>query len=90
MKLLRAALLTIAVALTPLAAHAQSWPAAQPIKVIVPFSAGSATDIIARLVMEQVGSQIGQTYRGRQQGRAPAAPSARMRSRKPIPTATRC
>ena len=55
MKLLRASLLTIAVALTPLAADAQGWPAGQPIKVIVPFSAGSATDLIARAVFEQVG-----------------------------------
>ena len=62
MKLLRASLLTIAVALTPLAAHAQSWPAVQPIKVIVPFSAGSATDLIARAVFEQVGQQIGATF----------------------------
>ena len=62
MKLLRASLLTIAVALTPLAAHAQGWPAGQPIKVIVPFSAGSATDLIARAVFEQVGQQIGATF----------------------------
>jgi tripartite-type tricarboxylate transporter receptor subunit TctC len=43
-------------------AHAQSWPAGQPIKVIIPFTAGSATDVIARTVFEQVGSQIGQTF----------------------------
>jgi tripartite-type tricarboxylate transporter receptor subunit TctC len=45
---------------TPL--HAQGWPAGQPIKVIIPFTAGSATDVIARTVFEQVGSQIGQTF----------------------------
>lgn len=44
------------------AAQAQTWPAGQPIKVIIPFSAGSATDVIARSVFEQVGSQIGQTF----------------------------
>lgn len=43
-------------------ARAQTWPAGQPIKVIIPFSAGSATDVIARSVFEQVGSQIGQTF----------------------------
>ncbi len=43
-------------------ARAQIWPAGQPIKVIIPFSAGSATDVIARSVFEQVGSQIGQTF----------------------------
>jgi tripartite-type tricarboxylate transporter receptor subunit TctC len=41
---------------------APAWPAAQPIKVIIPFTAGSATDVIARTVFEQVGSQIGQTF----------------------------
>lgn len=46
----------------PLTAHAQDWPGKQPIKIIVPFSAGSATDIVARTVFDQVGSQIGQTF----------------------------
>lgn len=38
---------------------AQSWPN-KPIRVIVPFTAGSAVDIVARAVTEQVASQIGQ------------------------------
>jgi len=42
--------------------YAQGWPAGQPIKVVIPFTAGSATDVIARTVFEQVGSQIGQTF----------------------------
>jgi tripartite-type tricarboxylate transporter receptor subunit TctC len=48
--------------LAPFAANAQEWPSKEPIKIIVPFSAGSATDIVARLVFEQVGSRIGQTF----------------------------
>jgi tripartite-type tricarboxylate transporter receptor subunit TctC len=40
-------------------AAAQSWPT-KPVRVIVPFTAGSAVDIVARAVMEQVSSQIGQ------------------------------
>ena len=44
------------------AAIAQDWPARQAIKIIVPFSAGSATDITARTVFEQVGRQLGQTF----------------------------
>ncbi len=48
--------------LAPLSAKAQDWPGKEPIKIIVPFSAGSATDIIARTVFNQVGSQIGQTF----------------------------
>ena len=45
----------------PAASHAQAWPAKQPIRVIVPLTAGSAIDIVARLVFEQVSKQIGQT-----------------------------
>jgi tripartite-type tricarboxylate transporter receptor subunit TctC len=44
------------------AALAQDWPAKQPIKVVVPFTAGSATDIAGRIVFEQVGKQIGQNF----------------------------
>ena len=54
-------LATIAMSV-PLAATAQEWPAKQPIKIVVPFTAGSATDITARTVFEQVGKQVGQTF----------------------------
>ncbi len=40
-------------------AASQSWPT-KPVRVIVPFTAGSAVDIVARAVMEQVSTQIGQ------------------------------
>jgi tripartite-type tricarboxylate transporter receptor subunit TctC len=40
-------------------AASQTWPT-KPVRVIVPFTAGSAVDIIGRAVMEQVSSQIGQ------------------------------
>jgi tripartite-type tricarboxylate transporter receptor subunit TctC len=40
-------------------AKAADWPN-RPVKVIVAFTAGSATDIIARLVFQEVSSQIGQ------------------------------
>ncbi len=46
----------------PLHASAQDWPGKQSIKIVVPFSAGSATDITARTVFEQVGRQLGQTF----------------------------
>jgi len=42
-------------------AQAQVWPTRQPIRVIVPLSAGSATDVIPRVVFERVSAQIGQT-----------------------------
>jgi tripartite-type tricarboxylate transporter receptor subunit TctC len=54
--------LALAFMLSPGVALAQDWPAKQPIKVIVPFTAGSATDIAGRIVFEQVGKQIGQNF----------------------------
>ncbi len=57
-------LLPLAAALCVLAAggsaSGQQWPAKEPIKVIVPFTPGSATDIVARVVFNQVSKQIGQ------------------------------
>ena len=50
-----------ALVLSPAAALAQDWPKAKPIRAIVPFGAGSSTDIIARVVMEEVGKGLGQT-----------------------------
>jgi tripartite-type tricarboxylate transporter receptor subunit TctC len=41
------------------AAMPQAWPS-KPIKAVVPFSAGSAVDLVARTVLEQVSTQIGQ------------------------------
>ena len=40
--------------------RAEEWPA-RPIRVIVPLSAGSAVDIVPRIVFEQVSTQLGQT-----------------------------
>ncbi len=59
---LRTLLLLLLLLLLPTNLMAQDWPARQPIKIIVPFSAGSATDITARTVFDQVGRQIGQTF----------------------------
>jgi tripartite-type tricarboxylate transporter receptor subunit TctC len=44
------------------AAEAQDWPAKKNVRVIVPFTAGSSTDIAARVVFEQVGKQVSQTF----------------------------
>ena len=40
-------------------AFAESWPA-RPIKAFIPFSAGSATDVIPRVVFEELSTQLGQ------------------------------
>src|SRR6266513_2683796 len=41
------------------AAQAQTWPS-KPVRIIVPFTPGSGTDIIARTVTERLSPQIGQ------------------------------
>ena len=41
-------------------ASAQQWPV-KPIRVIVPFSAGSTSDVIARVVAEPLSAALGQT-----------------------------
>jgi tripartite-type tricarboxylate transporter receptor subunit TctC len=54
----------LVVALVSLAAigiaRADQWPV-KPIRVIVPLSAGSAADIIPRIVFEQLSAQLGQS-----------------------------
>ncbi|HTS41272.1 MAG TPA: tripartite tricarboxylate transporter substrate-binding protein [Xanthobacteraceae bacterium] len=60
---MRKRLLLSLIALTAIhgAAVAQDWPAKQPVRVIVTNTPGSALDITARVVFEQVSHQIGQT-----------------------------
>jgi tripartite-type tricarboxylate transporter receptor subunit TctC len=43
------------------AAFAQAWPT-RSMLVISPFSAGNANDIVARIVLEQVSKQVGQSF----------------------------
>jgi tripartite-type tricarboxylate transporter receptor subunit TctC len=40
--------------------RAETWPA-RPIKIIVPFAAGGAVDIIARLLQDEMGKTLGTT-----------------------------
>jgi tripartite-type tricarboxylate transporter receptor subunit TctC len=47
-------------ALAPALAQ-EEWPT-RPVLVVSPFTAGSANDIVARLVFDQVGQQIGQAF----------------------------
>src|SRR5262245_29320623 len=49
----------VAVVMVSSGALADTWPS-RPIRAIVPFSAGSASDIIPRVTLEQVSAQVGQ------------------------------
>ncbi len=53
--------LAFAAALAPLAASAQGAYPNKPIRVVVPFAAGSTTDIIARAIADKMGASMGQT-----------------------------
>ena len=39
----------------------QKWPE-RPLRVVVPFTPGSGTDAVARIVTERLGAQVGQTF----------------------------
>jgi tripartite-type tricarboxylate transporter receptor subunit TctC len=53
------AISAFALVLHALDAGAQAWPK-KPLRAIVPVGAGSSTDIVHRLVLEQVSAQLGQ------------------------------
>src|SRR5215468_8035674 len=59
---LRASAGVLAAPMLARSAFAQAaWPAAKPIRAIVPFSAGSTIDILGRIVLEPLSRQLGQT-----------------------------
>ena len=44
-----------------MAQSASSWPEA-PVKIIVPFAAGNAADVLTRLVAEKLAARLGQPF----------------------------
>lgn len=54
------AVIVLGLFLTGFEAEAQTWPA-KPLKAVVPFAAGSAIDIVPRVVFEQLSTQLGQS-----------------------------
>jgi tripartite-type tricarboxylate transporter receptor subunit TctC len=57
----RRTVLAAALAFTSLGVSAQGAYPNKPIRVIVPFAAGSTTDIIARAIADKMGASMGQT-----------------------------
>jgi tripartite-type tricarboxylate transporter receptor subunit TctC len=57
--LIAAALVLATLAVTSPAALAQTWPS-KPIRVVVPLTAGSASDVMGRIVADQLSQQLGQ------------------------------
>ena len=51
--------LVFATMLLPLTAHADNWPS-RPIKAVIPFGAGSAADVLPRLVFDRLAIELGQ------------------------------
>ena len=51
----------MALGLLPAAAAAQTWPD-KPVHIVVPLTAGSATDVMARTVALQLSEQLGQPF----------------------------
>ena len=69
-------------------AQAQGYPS-RPITVVVPFPAGGPSDVVARIVTEQMGKILGQSMVIENVGGAGGTiGSARVAARSP--TATRC
>lgn len=50
-------ILILVIALLPAGAYAQAWPS-RPVRVVVPVGAGSSTDIVHRIVLEQLSADL--------------------------------
>jgi tripartite-type tricarboxylate transporter receptor subunit TctC len=50
----------IALIASPSGLHAQDYPT-RPVNVVVPFPAGGPSDVVARIVTEQMGKTLGQS-----------------------------
>jgi tripartite-type tricarboxylate transporter receptor subunit TctC len=61
-QLVLAAATLAATALVPFAAHAQADYPNKPVKIIVPFPAGGTSDLMGRIIAEELGKQLKQPF----------------------------
>ena len=81
--------LTLAMALSAAAAHAQTaWPT-KPIRILVGFAAGGSTDVSARIIGQALSERLGQPVIIENRPGAGGNIAAEA-ARRPIRTATRC
>jgi tripartite-type tricarboxylate transporter receptor subunit TctC len=57
----RAALALVAALMLPLIAHAQAWPTRQPIRFVIPYPPGGASDVTARILGVKLSESLGQS-----------------------------
>lgn len=74
-------------ALAAMPARAQSYPSA-PVRVVVPFGAGGATDILARVFSERLQQNLGQSFTVENRGGAAGQIAAAAVARSPADGAT--
>ncbi|MBI0535733.1 tripartite tricarboxylate transporter substrate binding protein [Roseomonas sp. KE2513] len=60
MTIARRTFLASAAGLAALPAWAQDWTPPRPIRFVVPFAAGGATDVVARVLADRMGEKLGQ------------------------------
>ncbi len=54
--------LGLTLAATGFSVHAQSWPTARPVKIILPAAPGGSSDPLARLMAEELGRTLGGNF----------------------------
>jgi tripartite-type tricarboxylate transporter receptor subunit TctC len=69
-------------------ALAQTFPS-RPVRIIVPYGAGGATDIVARIMAEHASREAGQSFIVENRGGGASIPGTRRLSQPRPPTATR-
>jgi tripartite-type tricarboxylate transporter receptor subunit TctC len=60
--IVRSVALAACAVLAPFAAQAQDWPTKQPVKFVIPYPPGGASDVTARVLAQKLGEALKQTF----------------------------